>query len=190
MAWHRLFWLVFLGFLVTASAASDGVFVLDDFSDGVSSVGTRWQAVTDRVMGGRSDISAVIGETEEGAVLQMTGTVTTENNGGFIQVRLPMAARSFDASEYTGVYLTVRGRGDRFYVWLRTDRTNRPWLHYSAELTVDAAWNRVELPFARFTGERRLEGTTVDTEALRSVAVVAAEGNFEAAIQLLEIGFY
>ncbi len=99
-------------------------------------------------------------------------------------------AGSFDASEYTGVFLTVRGRGDRLYVWLRTNRTNRPWLHYSAELPVDEEWNRVELPFVRFEGERRLQGTTVDMEALRSVAVVAAEGNFEAAIQLLEIGFY
>jgi hypothetical protein len=191
MVWHRFFALLFFGILATASAAPDGSFVIDDFSGEVSALGTRWQAFTDRVMGGRSDISAVIGETDEGAVLQMSGTVTTENNGGFIQVRLPMAeAGSFDASEYTGVFLTLRGRGERFYVWLRTARTNRPWLHYSAELTVDDQWSRVELPFVRFEGERRLQGTTVDVEALRSVAVVAAEGNFNAALQLLEIGFY
>lgn len=42
------------------------------------------------------------------------------------------------ASEYTGMLPTLRGRGERFYVLLRTDRTNRPWLHYSAVTVFEA----------------------------------------------------
>lgn len=182
--------LAFVLLTVAPAGANEGL-LLDDFSDGVSAVGTRWQAFTDRVMGGVSDITAGFVRTQEGSALQMTGSVSTANNGGFIQVRLPMSARgSYDASGYAGVYLTVRGEVDRAYLWLRTDRTNRPWLHYAAELPVGEEWRRIELPFADFEGERRLRGTDVDADALRSVAIVAANGDFEAAIQVLEIGFY
>ncbi|HMB37435.1 MAG TPA: CIA30 family protein, partial [Wenzhouxiangellaceae bacterium] len=67
--------------------------LLDDFSrsDGVSAIGTRWQDFSDRVMGGLSDMQAGIVETERGSVLRMSGQVRLENNGGFIQVRLPLA---------------------------------------------------------------------------------------------------
>lgn len=167
--------------------------LLDDFSrgDGQSQIGTRWEGFTDRVMGGRSDMSAGIVRTEDGPALHMTGRVTTENNGGFIQARLPLSPEGrFDASGYQGVALTVRGRGDHYYIHLRTTRTRMPWAHYAQKLPVTEEWQRVELPFPEFEGEMMLGGRGVDTGRLRSLAVVAAKADFDADIQVREISLY
>ena len=99
-------------------------FLLDDFDrgDGVSAIGTRWQGFTDRVMGGLSDMQAEVVETDQGKALRMTGRVRLENNGGFIQVRLPLAGdrETFDASSYTGIETTLRGRPGAWFLHLRT----------------------------------------------------------------------
>jgi hypothetical protein len=180
-------------FAVTVSAQSSGGILLDDFSngDGQSLIGTRWEGFTDRVMGGRSDMSARIVVTTDGPAMHMTGRVTTENNGGFIQVRLPLSESGhFDASGYQGVAVTLRGSGDNYYVHLRTTRTRLPWAHYKQALPVTAEWRRVELPFAIFKGTHMLGGRRVDTDRLRSVAVVAGGADFQADIQVREIAFY
>ncbi|TVR73120.1 MAG: NADH:ubiquinone oxidoreductase [Spirochaetaceae bacterium] len=180
-------------FAVTVSAQSSGGILLDDFSngDGQSLIGTRWEGFTDRVMGGRSDMSARIVRTVDGPAMHMTGRVTTENNGGFIQVRLPLSeTEHFDASGYQGVVVTVRGNGDNYYVHLRTTRTRLPWAHYKQALPVTEEWRRVELPFEIFEGAHMLGGRRVDTDRLRSVAVVAGGADFQADIQVREIAFY
>jgi hypothetical protein len=167
--------------------------LLDDFSrtDGRSLVGTRWEGFTDRVMGGRSDMSAGVIQTADGPAMHMTGRVTTENNGGFIQVRLPLSENGrFDASQYRGVAVTVRGSGDNYYVHLRTAHTRMPWAHYPQKLPVTGEWHRVELPFTEFEGELTLGGRPVDTNRLRSIAIVAAKADFQADIQVRDIALY
>ena len=182
-----------LAVVLTAQSPGENGMLLDDFSrtDGRSAVDTRWEGFTDRVMGGRSDMSSGIVQTTDGPALHMTGQVTTENNGGFIQVRLPLSESGlFDASQYRGVALTVRGRGDNYYVHLRTRRTRMPWAHYAQKLPVTEAWQRVELPFDAFEGELTVGRRPVDTDRLRSVAVVAAKADFRADIQVRDIAFY
>jgi|GEM_PF-5095998 len=68
-------------------AQSDLLF--DNFSvKSVSRFRTVWEGYTDRVMGGISDMSSEIVSDESGFYLRMVGKVRTENNGGFIQMRL------------------------------------------------------------------------------------------------------
>ena len=63
--------------------------LIDDFRDAdrVSALGTRWEGLTDRVMGGRSEMEMAIRESSDGPVLSMRCTVRLENRGGFIQAR-------------------------------------------------------------------------------------------------------
>ena len=74
-----------------ADITSDAVLILDDFTSqsGTSTYGTAWQGFTDRVMGGRSDMRAGISRESGDSFLRMAGVVSLENNGGFIQARLP-----------------------------------------------------------------------------------------------------
>ena len=170
--------------------------LLDDFSrsDGQSRVSTRWEGFTDRVMGGRSDMQAWVEPTEDGRVLRMTGRVSLENNGGFIQVRLPLSpAGSFDAREWRGVAVTARADSDdldRYYLHLRTDRTRLPWSHYEQKLPVTREWRRLELPFSGFEPRNMLGRAAPDSSRLRSVAVVAGKADFTADIQVRSIELY
>lgn len=85
-----------------------------------------WAFLADTVMGGVSEGTARI---EDGA-LRLTGTVSTENRGGFIQARtalpegLPVGT--------SAVRVRVRGNGERYFVHLRTTRTRLPWQYYQA----------------------------------------------------------
>ena len=195
---RRIGWIVWLvallwGGMVSAQELGDGDLLLDNFSrsDGQSLIGTEWEGFTDRVMGGRSDMSAGVRDTDSGPALRMTGTVSLENNGGFIQVRLKLTEDgTFDARPYTGIAIEARGTGDHYYIHLRNARTRFPWAYYAAPLPVTEEWRRIEIPFERFEGESMLGGNKIDVGRLRSVAVVAAKAEFDADIWVRSISLY
>ncbi|MEM7054348.1 MAG: CIA30 family protein [Pseudomonadota bacterium] len=168
---------------------ADSNLLLDDFSnaDGNATLGTHWQGFTDRVMGGRSDLSASYVETDRGMALRITGSVRLENNGGFIQVRLPLDATGqyLDISDYSAVELTVRGQPGAYYVHLRTQDNRRPWHYYSARLAVGPEWQTVRLPWSKF--EAQGERDVLDLSRARSIAVVAYGERFEADIEVADI---
>jgi hypothetical protein len=171
----------------TTAGAEERVMLIDDFeSAGISSIGTQWQGFTDRVMGGRSTIQAGYRETDDGRVLSMRGVVSLENNGGFVQVRLPLGTdRTLDASGYTGVTVEARGEPGYYYVHLRTRQSRAPWQYYAAELPVSGEWQRIEIPFASFSGESiRRE---LDLSELVSLAIVGANHEFTADIDIRRI---
>lgn len=180
---------LFAALLVTGLAGIPAApLVIDDFSTpGRSSLGTRWQAFTDRVMGGRSQMEAGFERDGNTVVLRMTGRVSLENNGGFIQVRLPLSERgTFDASEFSGIALETRGRPGSYFIHLRTRATRLPWQHYTAAIPVTPAWQRTVVPFDAFAPDSiRRE---IDPSRLTSIAVVAAGDRFEGdvAIRLIE----
>ena len=160
-------------------------FLLDDFGrdDGCSAIGTRWRDFTDRVMGGRSDMQAGLVDTGKGKALRMSGRVRLDNNGGFIQVRLPLAQddHAFDASRFDGIEITARGTPGAYYLHLRTPDSSRPWQYFRARLPVSAAWTTLTVPFGDFEG-KSIPGRP-DFSRLRSIAVVAYGEAFDAEIE-------
>ncbi|MCC5862825.1 MAG: CIA30 family protein [Gammaproteobacteria bacterium] len=174
--------------LASGPAATDTL-LLDNFTDEQqrSALGTRWQGFTDGVMGGLSEIEAGYTEGDEGRVLFMRGPVRLENNGGFIQVRLPLTTdRSlFDASAWTGIAVVVRGRPGPYYLHLRTAGTPRVWQYFSAPMPVTEDWQRVVVPFATFRGQYLT--APLDHDRLRSIAVVAYGEAFEAELEIARI---
>jgi len=186
-------WALTIGPLAAQQPPTD-VFVLDDFSQGAgaSQVGTSWEAFTDGVMGGRSRMTAGIVTDGPAPYLRMVGQVSLENNGGFIQVRLPLAERGsqVDAGAFRGFELEVRGVGSGYFLHLRTSRNRRPWAHYTAPLPVSSNWQTVRVPFEAFRPEFSTRRTTPDLQRLTSVAVVAGNAEFDADISVRTIGMY
>lgn len=156
--------------------------LLDDFTDteGRSALGTTWQGFTDRVMGGRSDMEAGYVETDTGPALRMRGTVRLDNNGGFVQVRLPLAEgrRALDASDATAFVVEAMGAPGPYYLHLRTTDTRRPWAYYRARLDVAGDWRRLVVPISAF--EAVSTGTPLDPSRLLSLGLVAYGEPFEA----------
>ena len=163
--------------------------LIDDFSDAdaVSALGTRWEGLTDRVMGGRSDMEMAIRTGEDGPALKMRGTVRLENRGGFIQARLPLDARGghFDASDWWGVRLKVRGQPGPYYVHLRTRQNWMPWQYFRARFEIGPEWREVSIPFSEFEGVATRRD--LDVRTLKSIAVVAYGEAFEAEIEVARI---
>jgi hypothetical protein len=167
-------------------------FLIDDFSKaaGVSSIGTQWRMFTDRVMGGISTASSGYEVIEGRRCLRLQGSVSLENNGGFIQVALPLKlnGRFFDASDFMGVRLWVRGNGEDYYLHLRTNQTRLPWQFFEAEFTANRKWEKVEIPFQQFKSENLRD--QLNTKKLRRIAIVAIKKEFQADIAVSRLEFY
>jgi hypothetical protein len=186
--------LLLAGFQATGIAQGNDMndpLLLDDFSGQRSSLGTRWEGFTDQVMGGVSEMNARIESEGDNNFLHLSGNVSLENNGGFIQVRLRLNEKKqpFDASEYAGVALRVRGKDRGYYVHLRTTRTVFPWSYYAQEIPVREEWSTVNLPFSEFEAEN-LRSNSLNTGKLVSVAIVAAKKAFFADLNVDAVYLY
>ena len=79
-----------------------------------SALGTRWHALSDRVMGGVSNAVLESAHRAGRQALCLHGEVRLENNGGFVQMGLDLApsGAAIDASGYLGVRMRVLGNGE------------------------------------------------------------------------------
>ncbi|MEM6942024.1 MAG: CIA30 family protein [Pseudomonadota bacterium] len=149
----------------------------------------RWEYVADTVMGGVSTggIQAV---TRDGqAAVELTGDVSLENNGGFIQMAFDVAGgQRFDASGYTGVEIVVRGNGEIYDLRLRTDQLTRPWQSFRMSFRAPANWTTLRIPFADFEANRTT--ATFDPSRLRRIGVLGVGRAFDAEVAVAGIGFY
>jgi len=182
--------LSFAALLAATSFTPAEEFVIDDFSDTtIATIGSAWEGFTDGVMGGRSEMEAGYRRSDGGYLLRMRGAVSLENNGGFIQMELPLQERgTFDASEYRGVVVEARGMPGSYFVHIRTRRSRLPWQYYETPLEIGDEWSRVRVPFSDFTGESiRAE---LEPDRLATIAIVAAKAEFEADIYVRYVGFY
>ena len=100
------------------------MFVLDNLKNpGITIQGNQWQFFTDGVMGGVSTGKVKIVKINEIICYRMTGNVTTENNGGFIQMRVKINP-SIPSNDYTGIYIKVYGNNLKYSIHLRTSWDN------------------------------------------------------------------
>jgi hypothetical protein len=177
---------------VTNAAAGDGfVGQLDDFSErgDVSHVGTRWRLVTDQVMGGVSEAAMQVRRIAGRRALCLTGRVSLDNNGGFVQVTLDLSPDGYlDASAFDGVRLVVLGNGERYNLHLKTAATTMPWQSYRAQFDTGAQWTEWRIPFDAFRPHRLVPA--LDRARLRRVGIVAIGRPMQAECCIAEISLY
>ena len=148
----------------------------------------RWSYVSDQVMGGVSTGQVTYEQEGEVTYAHMTGTVSTENNGGFIQLRSRIAKGSAEGA--VGVVLLVRGKPQKYFVHLRTSGTILPWQYYQASFDIDEQWQTIRIPLSDFARSGSWLGTAVNSASIRSIGVVAFGRDHVADIQIAEVGFY
>ena len=167
-----------------ASTEAEGMLV-EDFSVQPE---TRWQFIADTVMGGVSRGEVAFEDEGGNAYARMTGKVSTENNGGFIQIRLTLAGPPSEGS--TGLRLIVRGNNQRYFVHLRTGGTVLPWQYYQAGFDVAQEWSEIRLPLTAFKASGWFLRDIPLADSLESVAIVAFGRDHKVEIDVREIGFY
>lgn len=162
--------------------------VLDSFMVDAPS---RWEFIADGVMGGVSTGELTFPKIQGKTSLRLTGSVSTENRGGFIQARyylqdpLPVSAK--------GIWLKVRGNNQRYFVHLRTNGTILPWQYYQAGFDVSGQWQLISLSWSDFKPSGGLSGSFLRAnplaETIESIAIVAFGRDHQAEIEVAEIGY-
>ena len=127
--------------------------VIDDRTSGDlnSNLGLEWRLFTDTVMGGVSS-GNLSPDTYEGRdCLRMQGDVSTENNGGFVQIALSLSRQNhFDASAYTGIEIEVAGNNELYNIHLRTAGLWFPWQSYRSSFTATKDWQISQISIYEF----------------------------------------
>ena len=147
----------------------------------------NWVYFTDNVMGGVSTGTFVyINEGGEN-FYRMTGNVSTENNGGFIQ----FATRVDNIDKgLQGIKIKVRGNNEDYELHLRTKFTPAPWQYYSSKFKVTNEWPEILIPFSSYKRSNYYQPKKFNPSSLRSIGVVAVGKDYQAEIDLGRIELY
>jgi len=173
--------LLFLNVTLVAGANP----MMDDFSGKPEA---RWEFLTDQVMGGVST-GQMRFETMDGRpVAHLSGTVSTANRGGFIQFRT--ALKESLSQSASGVQITVKGNGERYFVHLRTSWTLLPWQYYQAGFDTTGEWQTIQLPWSDFKASGSMLWETPSPTSVRSLGIVAFGKDYEADLWIQSVGFY
>ncbi|MGB7431609.1 MAG: CIA30 family protein [Ahrensia sp.] len=165
-----------------AAASAGQSMIFDDFTNDPQN---WWDYVADTVMGGVSDGTIDFSNDGDKHFVRLRGTVSTDNNGGFIQVR-----RRFDEAIGDGastVSLTVRGNGERYYVFLRSRKATRPWHSYRASFIADAEWQEVRLTIAEFEPSRDVLPAHIQPADIIGLGLVAYGADFQADLSVADV---
>lgn len=118
-----------------------------DFTQPTNDIKETWGAVDDVVMGGVSQSNIQLIEN----TALFSGNVSTENSGGFVSVRTKNFATPLNLSSYQGIELRIKGDGNRYKFFIRTDpKWDGVAYSYSFD-TEPNTWITVRIPFNSLT---------------------------------------
>jgi hypothetical protein len=150
----------------------------------------RWLMITDGVMGGvsRGTVSADVVDGRTAA--RMRGRVSTENNGGFIQIAIDLApgGSAIDASGTTGVSIDIFGNDETYGAHLRSTDITRPQQSYRQGFVAPPRWTTIQLPFAQFA-PHRIEAP-LNLARLRRIGLVAIGREFDVDLSVARLALY
>ena len=152
--------------------------------------GMRWTGFTDRVMGGVSEAELALAEVAGRRCLRLTGRVTRDRGGGFIQMALDLAPRGavLDASGYDGLELWLHGNDEDYNVHLRTPDCRWYDQSYRHSLRAPARWQCLRIPWTDFAPHDL--GVPLARARLQRVAVLGWMREFVADVALASVALY
>lgn len=159
--------------------------MIEDFS---GTPAERWEFFSDQVMGGVSTGNVSLERDGERTVLRLQGAVSTRNNGGFIQARLKLSQRL--PKDARGIEVTVKGNDQTYYIHARTGGTVLPWNFYQAPFTASRDWTVVRLPWSDFSAQGRLLRSTLQADAIKSLAIAGYGRDHTADVSVASIRYY
>ena len=143
----------------------------------------KWKFISDNVMGGIS-----IGKVQyQSDTAILSGNVSTENNGGFIQIRMSLDKIKLDKAK--SIKLIAKGNNQKYFVHLRTTGTLLPWQYYQAEFIVEENFKEFILPIEDFKKSGSLMLKKVNPKKITSIGLVAYGRDHEAELTIKEIEF-
>ena len=143
----------------------------------------KWEFVSDKVMGGISEGKFEILKDKKNNFLRLSGNVSTENNGGFIQIRT-----NFDVNKenFNGIRIKARGLPSEYFIHIRTSFLLLPWQYYSGKFVVSEVWEDHEILFEDFEKSNFYQPSLFSSSDIKSIGFVALGKNFEPQLDILK----
>ncbi len=161
-------------------------FAQDMFKDNFSN-NEQWRYIADDVMGGVSTGYVEYQIIEEDIIAVLKGNVSTENNGGFIQIRRDL--KDINLENANSVKIVAKGNSQKYYIFLRTTGTILPWQYYASEFTVNENFNEFVLPIKDFEKSGFLLAKKINPKKITSIGIVAFGRDHLAELYVKEIKF-
>jgi hypothetical protein len=162
---------------------------ISSHQDHASSLMLDWRLISDQVMGGVSSGVLKLDQSQQYSCLHMQGTVSTANNGGFIQIAHDLTeSEQFNASDAQGLRLLVRGNNQTYNLHLRTSDLWLPWQSFRASFDASDEWQHVSLNFDQFKAYKT--SIKLNSKKIKRIGVVAIGRDFEADICVAGLEFY
>lgn len=149
-----------------------------------------WEYVADAVMGGKSDGHMSHHQIKGRLAAHLTGEVSLENNGGFIQMAFDFQrdGTAFDASRWTGLEMALAGNAEQYELRLRTSDLDRPWQSFRCMFEPQPDWTVHRFAFADLEPYRT--DMPFDASALRRCGLVAVGRAFRVDLAVSRVALY
>lgn len=148
---------------------------------------SQWKFISDNVMGGVSTGSIDFSIIEGQSIANLSGNVSTENNGGFIQFRRNTKGITLDG--VNNIKIIAKGNNEKYFVHLRTTGTILPWQYYQHSFTVEEKYKEFILPIKKFKKSGAFQASTINSKNIKSIGIVAYGKDYKAKIYVKEISF-
>ena len=148
--------------------------------------GASWRGFSDRVMGGVSNADFNRDEIDGIRCVRMTGDVTRDSGGGFIQMALYLDQAN--ASTYSGVELLVYGNDEDYNAHIRTPDCGWHDQSYRATFHADSRWQTVRIPWDAFKPNG--VAAPLDNSRLERLGLLGWMREFTADLAVGEIALY
>ena len=177
----RLTILIFFSTIIVENSSAETMFK-DNFNDT-----SQWRYIADNVMGGISKGSVEFKTIEDSSVAILKGNVTTENNGGFIQIRRDLSGVNLENA--ATIKVVAKGNDQKYYVFLRTTGTKLPWQYYESEFHVNDDFKEFILPIKNFKKSGILMSAKINPKKITSIGLVAFGRDHSAELLIKKIEF-
>jgi len=128
----------------------------------------KWYVVDDGVMGGLSQGKIQLNDAGN---LKYSGTVRTENNGGFSSIRYEFDKKN--SSKYTFLVLKVKGDGKNYQFRIKEDKSQR--FSYISIFNTSGKWETIKIPLTNFYPSfrgNRLNRPNFDGQEMEEIAIL------------------
>ena len=148
---------------------------------------SSWRYIADDVMGGISSGKVEFINIDGKSNALLTGNVSTENNGGFIQIRKEL--KDINLSKADSIRIVARGNNEKYFIFLRTTGTILPWQYYSYEFNVKNEFSEVIMPISDFKKSGMLLANQINPKKITSIGIVAYGRDHYAELYVKELEF-
>tara|TARA_X000000950_G_scaffold255958_1_gene321055 strand:- start:124 stop:672 length:549 start_codon:yes stop_codon:yes gene_type:complete len=178
---------LFVLFLAFAYQSAFSIELTNKANPETNYLNERWEFISDQVMGGVSSGSMDIIKDDDNYFYRLKGSVSLENNGGFIQFRSKIKIKH---DRFKGLEFVMRGNGASYAAHITTKYTFLPWQYYTHEILTTKSWETVRIYFEDFKKSHFYQPTVFNCKDIKTVGFVAIGKKFDAKLDIKDVRLF